>query len=299
MKVCDYIASFLQTNHVSHVFTVSGAGDLYMLDALRRQTGLAYVCNHHEQASAMAAYAYACVTSSLGVALVTTGPGGTNAITGVCSAWVDSVPVLVLSGQVKRADMIGATGVRQRGIQEINIVDIVRPCTKYAAVVLAPEEIRYQLEYAFWMARTGRPGPVWLDVLMLSSCAATGLAMGYCSVMQIHRLFNSAKRPVLGWSVALLAMFLSGLGIYVGRFLRWRSIDIAHDPFRLLGDIAERAANPFVHYRAWAVTLGFGVMLSLGYAFLMLRGEQTTPPNGGPATRSGNSGVTEGPPSAS
>ena len=151
----------------------------------------------------------------------------------------------------------------------------------------------------FFHIRTLNSGPVWLDVLMLSSCAATGLAMGYCSVMQIHRLFNSAKRPVLGWSVALLAMFLSGLGIYVGRFLRWRSIDIAHDPFRLLGDIAERAANPFVHYRAWAVTLGFGVMLSLGYAFLMLRGEQTTPPNGGPATRSGNSGVTEGPPSAS
>jgi uncharacterized membrane protein len=94
-------------------------------------------------------------------------------------------------------------------------------------------------------------------------------------------------------------MFLSGLGIYVGRFLRWRSIDIALDPVRLLGDIAERATNPFIHYRAWAVTLGFGFMLSLGYAFFMLRGEQVAPPNGCPATQLGNSGGGEGPPSVS
>ena len=134
----------------------------------------------------------------------------------------------------------------------------------------------------FFHIRTLNSGPLWLDVLMLSSCAATGLALAYCSAFQIHRLINSAGRPVLGWSVALLAMFLSGFGIYLGRFLRWRSIDIAHEPLRLLGDITERVANPVVHYRAWAVTLGFGVMLSLGYGLFMLRGEQGAPPNSRP-----------------
>lgn len=145
----------------------------------------------------------------------------------------------------------------------------------------------------FFHIRTLNSGPLWLDVLMLSSCAATGLALAYCSAIQIHRLFNSAGRPVLGWSVALLAMFLSGFGIYLGRFLRWRSIDIAHDPFGLLGDIAQRVAHPVVHYRAWGVTVGFGVLLSLGYAFLLLRGEHAAAQNGGPATPDGESGTTE------
>ncbi len=130
----------------------------------------------------------------------------------------------------------------------------------------------------FFHIRTLNSGPIWLDVLMLSSCAATGLALAYCSTMQIHRSFDSARKPVLGWTVAVLAMFLSGFGIYLGRFLRWRSIDMAHDPFRLLVDIAERAGNPIVHYRAWGVTVGFGVMLSLGYAFFMLRGAPTAVP---------------------
>jgi uncharacterized membrane protein len=137
-------------------------------------------------------------------------------------------------------------------------------------------------------------GPIWLDVLMLSSCAATGLAMGYCSVIQIHKLFNAAGKPVLGWTVAISAMFLSGFGIYLGRFLRWRTIDIAHDPFLLLTDVAERLTNPFVHYRAWAVTLGFGVMLSIGYAFLMLRDETRSSPHDGPTTPLCSSGAGKG-----
>lgn len=166
MKVSEYIADFVHRQGVGHVFTVSGAGDLHMLDAIRRHPSLDYFCNHHEQASGMAAYSYSCVTRNLGVVLVTTGPGGTNTITGICSAWVDSVPVLVLSGQVKRADMIGQTGVRQHGIQEINIVDIVRPFTKYSVVVMDPHEIRFHLEKAVHLAKSGRPGPVWLDVPM-------------------------------------------------------------------------------------------------------------------------------------
>lgn len=166
IKVADYIAAFLVAQGVGHVFTVAGAGDLHLLDALHRNPDIAYICNHHEQASAMGMYAYARATGGLGACLVTTGPGGTNAITGVCSAWVDSVPGLILSGQVKRADTIGNTQVRQRGIQEINIVDLVRPITKYAAMVAEPADIRHELEKAVFLARQGRPGPVWLDVPM-------------------------------------------------------------------------------------------------------------------------------------
>ena len=168
MKASDYIARFIRDQGVRHVFTVSGAGDLHLLDSIRRQEGLDYVCNHHEQACGMAAYAYARVTRDLGVALVTTGPGGTNAITGVCSAWVDSIPCLILSGQVKYRDTIQAKGLplRQMGVQEINIVDIVRPFTKYAALVTSAKDLRWHLEQAVHLARSGRPGPVWLDIPM-------------------------------------------------------------------------------------------------------------------------------------
>jgi uncharacterized membrane protein len=103
---------------------------------------------------------------------------------------------------------------------------------------------------------------------MLASCAATGLAFGYSSTMQIHQQFQAAGKPIIGWTVALSGMFLCGFGIYLGRFLRWRSIDLFHEPIRLLTDIFERLANPFVHYRAWGVTLGFGCALSLGYLVL-------------------------------
>ena len=111
-------------------------------------------------------------------------------------------------------------------------------------------------------------GPIWLDVLMLTSCAATGLALAYASARQIQAMFHTAGKPVTGWAVALSGMFLCGFGIYLGRFLRWRSIDLFHEPVRLLTDIFERLLNPVVHYRAWGVTLGFGCALSLGYLVL-------------------------------
>ena len=111
-------------------------------------------------------------------------------------------------------------------------------------------------------------GPLWLDVLMLSSCAATALSLGYASMHQIHALFIAAHRPVLGWTIAVSGMFLCGFGIYLGRFLRWRSIDIFQNPASIFFDILERLTNPLVHYRAWGVTLGFGCMLILGYCIL-------------------------------
>jgi len=140
---------------------------MQMNDALRLEKRVSYVCNHHEQASSIAAEGYARTTGKLAVVSVTSGPGGTNAITGVIGQWLDSVPVLYLSGQVKYETTIASfpnLGLRQLGDQEINIVDLIRPVTKYARMVTDPTTIRAELDKAIFHATSGRPGPVWLDV---------------------------------------------------------------------------------------------------------------------------------------
>jgi len=169
MRVADYAMRFIAGLGVKHVFVLTGGGAMHLNDALSRCPDIEYICNHHEQACAIAAEAYSKATNHLGVAMVTTGPGGTNAITGLAGAWLDSTPCLFLSGQVKRADRMykpdgTPLGVRQRGIQEVDIVSIVRPLTKYAVTVTDPSSIRYHLEKSIHLARTGRPGPVWIDI---------------------------------------------------------------------------------------------------------------------------------------
>jgi acetolactate synthase I/II/III large subunit len=169
IKLSDYVMRFVAAQGVKHIFLVTGGGAMHLNASLAQCAELEPVCNSHEQASAMAAENYAKVTNNLGVALVTTGPGGTNAITGLAGAWLDSTPMLVLSGQVKRPDRMFASdgtplGMRQLGVQEIDIISIVRPITKYAVTVLDPEEIRFHLEKAVHLARMGRPGPVWVDI---------------------------------------------------------------------------------------------------------------------------------------
>jgi acetolactate synthase-1/2/3 large subunit len=141
-----------------------GGGCMHLVDSLGRHPGLSFVCTLHEQGAAVAADAYSQYTGNLGVALVTTGPGGTNALTGVAAAWLDSTACLFLSGQVKRADLTKTRGVRQMGFQEIDIVAMAKPITKYAVTVEEPTRIRYHLEKALHLARCGRPGPVWVDL---------------------------------------------------------------------------------------------------------------------------------------
>lgn len=136
---------------------------MHLNDSLGQHRSIRYICNLHEQASAIAAEAYG-QYAGLGVAMVTTGPGGTNTVTGVAGAWLESTPMLVISGQVKRADLVGTRGVRQIGFQEIDIVRIVAPITKYAVTVIDPLRIRYCLEEAVWTATNNRKGPVWVDI---------------------------------------------------------------------------------------------------------------------------------------
>ncbi len=164
MKLSDYVMQFVAEQGVRHVFMLPGGGAMHLNESLGRRTDIELVCNLHEQAAAIAAEAYAKVTNELGVVMVTTGPGGTNAVTGVASAWLDSVPCLVLSGQVKRDDLKRDSGVRILGVQEIGIVSIVDSITKYAVTIEDPATIRYHLEKAVYLAHDGRRGPVWIDI---------------------------------------------------------------------------------------------------------------------------------------
>jgi acetolactate synthase-1/2/3 large subunit len=164
IKLSDYVMQFLADKGLTHVYMLAGGGAMHLDDSLGRCSGLQYVCNLHEQACAIAAEAHSRVTNHLSAVLVTTGPGGTNTITGVAAAWLDSTPVLFISGQVKRADLKRDSGVRILGVQEIDIVSIVDSITKYAVTIEDPQSIRYHLEKAVYLALTGRRGPVWIDV---------------------------------------------------------------------------------------------------------------------------------------
>lgn len=167
VRVADYIAQTLARQGVRDLFMVTGGGAMHLNDAFGKCEGLRYVCCHHEQACAMAAEGYARVTGDIGVLNVTTGPGGINALNGVYGAWTDSVPMLVISGQVKRETCLATyaiPGLRQLGDQEADIIDMVKGITKYAVLVTDPASIRYHLERALHLAASGRPGPCWLDI---------------------------------------------------------------------------------------------------------------------------------------
>ncbi len=164
MRTADYIFSEIAGMGIKEVFAVSGGGAMHLVDAVGKNEDLKYIAVHHEQAATMSAEGHSRVTGKPGVALVTSGPGGTNTLTGVCGAWIDSIPLIVVSGQVTTNTLLEGTGLRQFGIQESDIITLVKPVTKYAVTVKDPSTIRYHLEKAIYHATHGRPGPVWLDV---------------------------------------------------------------------------------------------------------------------------------------
>ena len=167
IKVSNYISSFLVEHGIQDCFMVTGGGAMHLDDAIGHQQGIRCTFNHHEQACAIAAEGYTRMTGKLAAVCVTSGPGGTNAITGVMGGWLDSIPMFVLSGQVKRETTVWSVpelNLRQLGDQEFNIIDSVRNMTKYAVMVTNPQEIAYHLEKALFLATNGRGGPVWLDI---------------------------------------------------------------------------------------------------------------------------------------
>lgn len=216
MKLTDVFAQRLLAHGVKHVFGLQGGAVAHIFDSLER-SGVGVTYTHHEQSAALAAASYAKVTENIGCAVVTTGPGATNAITGLLGAWQDSIPCLFLSGQARAQHTSYGRKVRQVGTQEVNICDIVRPITKYAAVISSAEDFVSELERAISIARSGRPGPVWLDLpldlqwsdidpsipdfLSLSSSIKVDSAAFAAS---LHQVKNSSKPLlVLGYGLRL------------------------------------------------------------------------------------------------
>ena len=214
IKISDYVIKRLEETGVKHMFMLPGGGAMHLNDSLGNSKKIQYVCCLHEQACSIAAEAYARVNNTLGLLMVTTGPGGTNALTGVAGAYLESTPMFVVSGQVKRVDMVNGQGIRQQGMQELNIVDIVKPITKYAALVDDPLMIRYYIEKALYEAMHNRKGPVWLDIPLdvQATMVDEKQLIGYTpfdpsalvsdnylekQVLQVIDKLNRSERPVL------------------------------------------------------------------------------------------------------
>ncbi len=164
MLVAEYILDYLAAQGIKEVFLMTGGAISFVVDAFHGRKDIGYVCIAHEQAAAMAADAYSRLGPNLAATMVTSGPGATNLITGICCSWFDSIPVLHISGQVNTYEQKGNSSVRQIGFQETDIVSVVKPITKFAAQLDKPENIRYLLEKATYIAKSGRPGPVLIDI---------------------------------------------------------------------------------------------------------------------------------------
>ncbi|MBU2540185.1 thiamine pyrophosphate-binding protein [Patescibacteria group bacterium] len=174
MKLSDYLVKHLE-KITDSIFLVSGGGCMHTVDSIGKSQLDSYCC-HHEQSCALAAEGYSRISNRIGVASVTTGPGGTNTITGVAAAWVDGIPMMIISGQVRKEIKLTRedieNGLRRLGEpQEINLLDVVKPITKYAVCVENPDEIKYHLEKACYLAKSGKPGPVWLEIPLDVQCA--------------------------------------------------------------------------------------------------------------------------------
>jgi acetolactate synthase-1/2/3 large subunit len=282
MKVSDYVVQFLAEQGVHDVFLVSGGGLMHLLDSIGRHPAMRYYCNYHEQACAVAAEGYARLTGRIGVCFATTGPGAANALSGAIASWVDSVPLIVISGQV-RSDLIADYDhVRQVGPQEGNVIAMAKPVTKRVVSVRDPMRVRYELERAYYEATTGRPGPVWVEFPLDIQGAqvdesrlegfippevnpaadAIRLAQGARQVLDALR---AAKRPVIipgtgihySRSRDLLLRFVERAGIPVLLNLAAKDLLPENHPLQMgaIGGIGQRRANFAVQNSDCLVTL--------------------------------------------
>jgi acetolactate synthase-1/2/3 large subunit len=295
MKLSDYVISRIADLGVTDIFTVSGGAAMHLLDSVGSNEKLSYIANHHEQASAMAAEGYARVTGKPGVALVTSGPGGTNTLTGVCGAWIDSIPTIFISGQVTSNTLIEDTGLRQFGIQESDIVTLVKSVTKYAVTVTDPNQIRYHLDKAIHLATSGRPGPVWLDIpidiqskhIMPSQLAGYDSKEDNGSVCESNLrsdvekcidMLKKAKRPILisGYGIRLaggeaeFVNMIEELGVPV--ITSWTTSDLVSSDHDMVvgrsGNFGDRAGNFAVQNSDLVLSIGSRLSVpQIGYNF--------------------------------
>lgn len=292
IKVSDYVIKRLEETGAAHMFMLPGGGAMHLNDSLGKSKKIQYVCCLHEQACAIAAEAYARVTNNIGLLMVTTGPGGTNALTGVAGAYLESTPVFVVSGQVKRMDMINGQGIRQQGMQELDIISVVKSITKYSALVDDPQMIRYHVERALYEATHGRKGPVWLDIPLdvQATMIDEDKLIGYTptlvpqksdlekQVLKVIDLINKSERPVLlaGNGIRLsdgieeLEEVVKILNIPI--LTTWNGIDLIEEDnplyFGRPGGLGHRYANFIQQNSDFFLSIGARLnLLQTGYNF--------------------------------
>jgi len=295
MRVADFVANFIVDElNVKQVFTITGAGIMHLTDGLVCNKKLQTICPHHEQTASMALEAYSRASENFGVGIFTTGPGCTNAITGLAGAWQDSVPCLFISGQVKLAEASSQSGIkklRQFGVQELDIIPIVESITKYAVTVTQPEKIRYELEKAVHIAKSGRPGPVWVEIPMDVQSAKITHELEKFEIKQSEKpkinekqieliigLLQNVKRPIIisgqgvriAGAIELLAKFIKLFKIPV--VTPYLGIDtIRHDEGYYIGKTGvkgERAANLAMQNSDLVLSIGSSLHVSvIGYNY--------------------------------
>lgn len=287
MKLTDYVAQYLVDRGVKKVFLLTGGACAHIVDSLGKNPGIEYVCMQHEQAAAMAADAYSRVTKNIGVAVATSGPGATNLITGVCCSYFDSIPTLMITGQVNLWETKGDKKTRQIGFQETDIINIIRSITKFSVLVKDPNKIRYYLDKAIYIAKSGRPGPVWLDIHMnVQHAEINPKELEIFSPLEVFDPVKSATRKLaLDTSIVSIIgrirfskrpIIIAGAGIKLGRaeseFLKlidklripivssWSGIDIIpYDHPLYIGQIGvygSRAANFAIQNSDLLLSLG-------------------------------------------
>lgn len=276
MKVSDAVIKFLVDKGIKHVFIISGGAIMHIGDSLNNYP-IKYVCLHNEQSLSMCVEAYGRVKEDIGICIVTSGPGGSNAITGVLSGFIDSIPMMVISGQAGTNMLIGDTCERQVGIQEADIISMVKPITKYAKLILDKDTVLDEMEKAYHIAKEGRPGPVWLDIpvdiqgqqIEYNYQGLTPEPVPKCGddeVEYIAEMFLNAKKPVIQ----------AGYGIRLGKALTQfeKLIQVVKCPVQTTWSTADYlddndiryAGHPGTWGQQWAnmITQRTGLLLCLG-----------------------------------
>lgn len=296
-RLADYVVDFLAEHGVTDCFTIVGGGAMHLNDAFGHHDHIRCTYNHHEQACAIAAEAYARLENRIAAVCVTTGPGGTNAITGVVGGWTDSIPMFIISGQVRydttaryAEKYTGGMSLRAVGDQEFDITKAVGCMCKYAEMLEEPDKIRYMLEKAWYLATTGRPGPVWIDIpVNYQGCyIETEVLEGYTpeevlppaaseeTIKSVLELIKAAQRPVIyaGGGVRLSGGYqefreaIEKLGVPVVTY--WNSIDLIEDGHPLYcgrgGNMGERAGNFAVQNADLVLAIGTRISIrQVGY----------------------------------
>lgn len=292
IKVSDYIIKFLEKEGVGHIFMLPGGMAMHINDSMGNAATLKSISMLHEQSCAFAAESYARITNNLGVVCTTCGPAATNTLTGVACAWIESTPLLVITGQVKRADMAQDPSLRQLGVQEVRIVDMAKPITKYTTCITDPNKIRFELEKAVYLCKEGRPGPVLLDIPVdVQACRVEESELeGYFPekkgrqiiskevINQVVTLLNNAKRPVFyvghGVNVANAREAFRELAerLNVPVLVHWNGMNLLENDHPLYmgrpGAVGQRAANFVLQNSDVLISVGTRLaLLQTGFNF--------------------------------